>query len=186
MTAATETSVTTQVYRVYIKAAPQAVWDAITKPEWTEKYGWGGRVEFDLRAGGAYTGYTNEAMRSMGAPDVAVDGEVIEVDPPRKLVQSYRALWSDDVKRQGTSRVTWEIEPVGDSCRLTVTHDRRMVKPDEAQAFRIGVGGRQCVAFRSLKPEFRTAFLGHQTFDECLIGWLNPAAREVEAWLRIE
>ena len=50
-------------------------------------------------------------------------GENIEVDPPRLLVQTFQALWSDDVKSEGTSRVTWEIEPIGDSCRLTVTHD---------------------------------------------------------------
>jgi uncharacterized protein YndB with AHSA1/START domain len=52
------------------------------------------------------------------------EGENLEVDPPRRLVQSFRALWSDDVKREGTSRVTWEIEPIGDSCRLTVIHDQ--------------------------------------------------------------
>jgi uncharacterized protein YndB with AHSA1/START domain len=52
------------------------------------------------------------------------EGENLEVDPPRRLVQSFRALWSDDVTREGTSRVTWEIESIGDSCRLTVTHDQ--------------------------------------------------------------
>src|SRR5207244_7131912 len=51
------------------------------------------------------------------------EGENLEVDPPRRLVQTYRALWSDEVKSAGFSRVTWEIEPVGDSCRLTVVHD---------------------------------------------------------------
>ena len=51
------------------------------------------------------------------------EGENLEVDPPRRLVQSFRALWSDDVKAEGTSRVTWQIQPVGDSCCLTVTHD---------------------------------------------------------------
>jgi uncharacterized protein YndB with AHSA1/START domain len=55
--------------------------------------------------------------------DIA-EGENVEVDPPRRLVQSMTALWSDDVKAVGTSRVTWEIEPVGTSCRLTVTHDQ--------------------------------------------------------------
>jgi uncharacterized protein YndB with AHSA1/START domain len=52
------------------------------------------------------------------------EGENLEVDPPRKLVQSFRALWSDAVKNEGTSRVTWEIEPIGDSCRLTIIHDQ--------------------------------------------------------------
>ena len=53
-----------------------------------------------------------------------VDCEVLEVDPPRRLVQSFRALWGEEVKSEGTSRVTWEIEPVGDSCLLKVTHDQ--------------------------------------------------------------
>jgi uncharacterized protein YndB with AHSA1/START domain len=52
------------------------------------------------------------------------EGEKLEVDPPRRLVQSFTALWSDEIKAEGTSRVTWEIEPVGDSCRLTLTHDQ--------------------------------------------------------------
>ena len=52
------------------------------------------------------------------------EGENLEVDPPRRLVQSFRALWGEDVKGEGTSRVTWEIEPVGDSCLLKVTHDQ--------------------------------------------------------------
>jgi len=67
MTTKTETAVTTQVYRVYIKATPQAIWDAITKPEWTEKYGFGGRVEYGLRPGGAYRVPTTEAMKKAGA-----------------------------------------------------------------------------------------------------------------------
>ena len=85
---------TTQVYRVYIKATPQAIWDAITKPEWTERYGFGGRVEYELRPGGSYRVPTTEAMKRAGAgmgistPDVMVDGEVIEADPPRRLVQT--------------------------------------------------------------------------------------------------
>jgi uncharacterized protein YndB with AHSA1/START domain len=58
-----------------------------------------------------------------GVIDIA-SGENLEVDPPRRLVQSFNALWSDQVKSEGTSRVTWEIEPVGTSCRLRVTHDQ--------------------------------------------------------------
>jgi uncharacterized protein YndB with AHSA1/START domain len=58
-----------------------------------------------------------------GVVDIAA-GENLEVDPPRRLVQSFNALWSDDVKAAGTSRVTWEIEQIEDSCQLTVTHDQ--------------------------------------------------------------
>ena len=76
------------------------------------------RVDSDWTPGSRY---------EVRAPGVGIDiaeGENLEVDPPRRLVQSFTALWSDDVKSEGTSRVTWEIEPVGDSCRLTVTHDQ--------------------------------------------------------------
>jgi uncharacterized protein YndB with AHSA1/START domain len=66
MTTTTETTVTTQVYRVYIKATPQAIWDAITKPEWTERYGYGGRAEYDLRPGGSYRAFASEAMKRPG------------------------------------------------------------------------------------------------------------------------
>jgi uncharacterized protein YndB with AHSA1/START domain len=62
-------------------------------------------------------------MGPNGNPAIG-EGVNLEVDPPRRLVQSMVALWSDDVKAEGTSRVTWEIEPIGDSCRLVVTHDQ--------------------------------------------------------------
>jgi uncharacterized protein YndB with AHSA1/START domain len=124
MTTTTQTSVTTQVYRVYIKTTPEAIWDAITKPEWTEKYGYGGRGEFDLRPGGAYRGLTSEAMRSTGAPDLGVDGEVIEVDPPRRLVQTFRMVMDDDMAAEGFTRLTYEIEQIdGGVTKLTVIHD---------------------------------------------------------------
>ncbi len=124
MTTMTETAVTTQVYRVYIKATPEAIWDAITKPEWTEKYGYGGRAEYDLRAGGTYRGLASEAMRSMGAPEVAVDGEVVEADPPRRLVQTWRMLMDPEMAAQGFTRLTWEIkEGNGGVSQLTVTHE---------------------------------------------------------------
>jgi uncharacterized protein YndB with AHSA1/START domain len=130
MTTSTGTTVTTQVYRVYIKATPQAVWDAITKPEWTQKYGYGEIAEFDLRPGGAYRGITSDAMRKAGAdngftvPDVGVDGEVIEVDPPHKLVQTWRMLMDDTMAAEGFTRLTWEIqERKGGLSRLTITHE---------------------------------------------------------------
>jgi len=124
MTTMTETKVTTQVYRVYIKATPQAIWDAITKPEWTDRYGYGGRVEYDLRPGGAYRALTSEAMRSMGAPEVAIDGEVVEADPPRKLVQTWRMVMDEETTAEGFTRLTWEIEErEGGVTRLTVIHD---------------------------------------------------------------
>jgi uncharacterized protein YndB with AHSA1/START domain len=124
MTSTTSTTAITQVYSVYIKATPQAIWDAITKPEWTEKYGYGGRAEFDLRPGGAYRGFTNAAMRQAGAPEVGVDGEVLEADPPRKLVQTFRMVMDERMAAQGFTRLTYEItEGKGGVSKLTVTHE---------------------------------------------------------------
>ena len=115
---------TTQVYRVYIKTTPQAIWDAITKPEWTERYGYCGRVDYDLRPGGTYTGYSSDGMRAMGAPEVAVDGEVLEADPPRKLVQTFRMVMDPAMAAQGFTRLTYEIEERKNGVtRLTLTHE---------------------------------------------------------------
>jgi uncharacterized protein YndB with AHSA1/START domain len=129
MTTTTEPGTTTQVYRVYIKATPEAIWDAITKPEWTERYGYGAIAELDLRPGGVARAFPGEAMRREGAergfpiPDVVVDGEVIEADPPRKLVQTWRMLMDPEMAAEGFTRLTWEIEEGdGGVTKLTVTH----------------------------------------------------------------
>ena len=107
-----------KVFEIYIKATPERLWEAITNTEMRRKYNFGAGVESDWTPGSRYQGV------SPLAPAAIWEGENLEVDPPRRLVQSFRALWSEDVKREGTSRVTWEIEPIGDSCRLTVTHDQ--------------------------------------------------------------
>lgn len=97
-----KTRVTTQIYEIYIRAAPQAIWDAITTPEWTAKYGYRGLAEYDLRPGGAYRGRATPEMVSMGMPEVPIDGEVVESDPPRKLVQTYRFLFTTPRRRKGS------------------------------------------------------------------------------------
>src|SRR5229473_7936743 len=107
-----------KVFEIYIKTTPERLWEAITDPEIRSKYNFGMRQNTDWKPGSRYE------MTAPNAPMVLGEGENLEVDPPRRLVQTMRALWSDDVKREGFSRVTWEIEPVGDSCRLTVTHDQ--------------------------------------------------------------
>lgn len=123
MTTMTEAKIV-QVYRVYIRATPEAIWTAITDPEWSNRYGYGGRAEYDLRPGGTYRGLTNEGMRAQGAPEVAVDGEVIEVEPPRKLVQTWRMAMDPGLMAEGFTRLTYEIEPTdGGPTKLTVTHD---------------------------------------------------------------
>ena len=107
-----------KVFEIYIKTTPERLWEAITEDELRAKYNFGVGVTSDWTAGSSY-----EASHPAGATPIAA-GENVEVDPPRRLVQSFNALWSEDVSAEGTSRVTWEIEPVGDSCRLTVTHDQ--------------------------------------------------------------
>jgi uncharacterized protein YndB with AHSA1/START domain len=107
-----------KVFEIYIKTTPELLWEAITDSEMRQKYSFGVGVEADWTPGSRY-----EASHAQAGVAIS-EGEVIEVDPPRRLVQSMRALWSDEVKTEGFSRVTWEIEPVGDdSCKLTVTHD---------------------------------------------------------------
>ncbi len=124
MTTVAEKRTTTQVYRVFIKAKPQAIWDAITKSEWTERYGYACPVEYDMRPGGSYRSFANEPMKGHGAPDVIILGEVVEADPPRRLVQTWHPVWDPQSAAEPATRVTWEIvEQEGGVCRLTVTHD---------------------------------------------------------------
>ncbi len=107
-----------KVFEIYIKTTPERLWEAITDPELRAKYSFGVGVASDWSPGSSY-----EAAHAQAGIAIS-EGENLEVDPPRRLVQSFTALWSDDVKSEGTSRVTWEIAPVGDSCQLTVTHDQ--------------------------------------------------------------
>jgi uncharacterized protein YndB with AHSA1/START domain len=105
-----------KVFEIYIRTTPERLWEAITDPDIRSKYQFGTRVASDWSPGSRFE------MRA--GPMLLGDGENLEIDPPHKLVQTIRALWSDDVKREGTSRVTWEIKQVADSCCLTVTHDQ--------------------------------------------------------------
>jgi uncharacterized protein YndB with AHSA1/START domain/DNA-binding transcriptional ArsR family regulator len=107
-----------KVFEIYIKTTPERLWEAITNPELRRKYSFGVAVETDWTRGSRYKGV------SPMSPTPIVEGENLEVEPPHRLVQSFRAMWSDDVKSEGTSRVTWEIEQIKDSCRLTITHDQ--------------------------------------------------------------
>ncbi len=123
MTTMSETK-TTQVYRVFIKATPEAIWDAITKPEWSARYGYGALNEYDLRPGGRYSGKASAELQAMGMPEEVVDGEVIEADPPRRLVHTWRFLWSEEIAAEGPTQVAFDIQEIGNGvCSLTVTHE---------------------------------------------------------------
>jgi len=124
------TTQTTQVHRIYIKTTPEAIWDAITKPEWTERYGYTGLVDFDLRPGGAYNVRATEEFRTAaearGAklPEIIIDGEVQEADPPRKLVHTFRMLMDEEMAKEPATRITYEIKDHGNGlCSLTLTHE---------------------------------------------------------------
>jgi uncharacterized protein YndB with AHSA1/START domain len=106
-----------KVFEIYIKTTPERLWEALTDPEQRAIYNFGVGVRSDWTPGSRY-----EAS-SPQAPGLLWEGENLEVDPPRRLVQTFTALWSEEIKAEGPSRVTYEIEPVGDSCRLTVIHD---------------------------------------------------------------
>ncbi|HEY5708677.1 MAG TPA: metalloregulator ArsR/SmtB family transcription factor [Solirubrobacterales bacterium] len=107
-----------KVFEIYIKTTPERLWEAIVDDETRQRYNFGVGVRSEWTPGSGYEGFHPGAGIAIAA------GENLEVDPPRRLVQSFNALWSDQVKSEGTSRVTWEIEQVEDSCRLTVTHDQ--------------------------------------------------------------
>ena len=107
-----------KVFEIYIKTTPERLWEAITNSEMRSKYNFGAQIKSDFKVGSHYE------QSHPGNNGLLGEGENLVVEPPRRLVQSMRALWGDDVKAEGTSRVTWEIEPVGDSCRLIVTHDQ--------------------------------------------------------------
>lgn len=106
-----------KVFEIYIRTTPERLWEAITDPEIRAKYNFGATIHSDWTPG------SRLELGSPTAGGLLGEGEVLEADPPRRLVHTMVALWSDEVKSEGASRVTWEIEPIQDSCRLTVTHD---------------------------------------------------------------
>lgn len=105
-----------QVYEVFIRATPQAIWEALTSGALTPHYYYDSKLEGDWRAGGALRYLTRDGH-------VMLDGEVISCDPPNKLVTTFRAHWNSAFSRDRPSRVTWEITPLGAMCKLTLVHD---------------------------------------------------------------
>jgi uncharacterized protein YndB with AHSA1/START domain len=107
------------VYTIYIASTPEKVWQALTMAEFSRKYFFGNSVAVDLKIGGTFIVRT---------PDGAlhISGEVIECDPPRKLTVTFNVNWPELIEKLGSTLVTYDIEPVGDAVRLTMTesHDR--------------------------------------------------------------
>lgn len=107
-----------KVFEIYVKATPERVWEAITDPETQAMFNFGAAMHSDWTQGSSWR------MDHPGADRPLASGDNVVVDPPHRLVQSRDTTWSDAAEQQGTTRVTWELEPVGDSCRVTVTHDQ--------------------------------------------------------------
>jgi uncharacterized protein YndB with AHSA1/START domain len=105
------------VYEVYIRTTPQKLWQAITDPEISRHYFYGGAQTSDWKPGSSYALYDPDDKVNM------LDGKVLEADPPRKLVHTFHALQDEGVRSDRPSRVTWQIDQVGEVCKLTVIHD---------------------------------------------------------------
>jgi uncharacterized protein YndB with AHSA1/START domain len=119
----TMTAQTTQVYSVFIRATPEQIWDAITKPEFTQQYFFGAHIEL------------RDSRRFCAVGEAAWDEEVFEADPPRRLVHGWIAGYDADMAAEAESRVTWEIEPQdGGITKLTVVHDQLEGAPKTAES----------------------------------------------------
>ncbi|CAD5991735.1 protein of unknown function [Agreia sp. COWG] len=107
-----------KVFEFYIRSTPQALWRAITDSEIRSVYNFGNTIDSDFTEGSSYVQSNPRSNAPLG------DGVNLVVDAPRRLVQTMVARWSPEVEAEGSTRITWEIEQVEDSCRLLVTHDQ--------------------------------------------------------------
>ncbi len=100
------------IFATYIRTTPAKLWDALTNPEMTKHYYYASEVHADLRVGGRFYYTGPDGVENL-------DGEVLEIDPPRKLVTTFKALWAPEGE---TTRLMYEIEQMGEVCKLTMTH----------------------------------------------------------------
>ena len=123
----TMTAQTTQVYSLFIRATPEQIWDAITKPEFTSKYFYGSHVDSTFEPGSPFNSWSPDHSQ------LWVDGVIEEAEAPTKLSHTWRALYDEETAGEEFSRVTWEIEPgEGGVSKLTVVHDRLEGAPKTA------------------------------------------------------
>jgi len=125
----TMTEQATQVYSVFIRATADQVWDAITKPEFTEQYFYGSRIESTYEPGATYSGFSSDGSTQL------VEGEVVEAVAKERLVTTWHATWAPELAAEPASRVTWELETAGDGVtKLTVVHDHLEASPKTAES----------------------------------------------------
>ncbi|MBG0567747.1 SRPBCC domain-containing protein [Actinoplanes aureus] len=121
---------TTQVYRIWIKSTPEKIWTAITDPEWNARYGYAAPQFYELKKGGRYYSTATQEMKDFAAangfeiPETIVEGEILEVEQPRRLVQTWRMLMDPSTAGEPFTTLTYDIEDSGPGvCRLTITHE---------------------------------------------------------------
>jgi len=171
----TDTTVaTTQVYRVWIKASPERIWEAIVDPEWSRRYGYAAPNFYELKPGGSFHSVANQGMKDFAQangfemPDTIVDGEVIEAEPPRRLVQTWRMLMDPRSAAEPFTTLTYEIEDSPTQpgvCKLTVTHqlaDAPVTAAMVAGSDEAGAGGGWAWVLSDLKTLLETG----KTFGE--------------------
>jgi uncharacterized protein YndB with AHSA1/START domain len=124
MTVLTQEDLVVQGYRIFIQATAQDIWDALTRPAWTQKYGYRALVKYDPRPGGIYLAYASGRRNWHRTQDLIISGEVLEVEPPWRLVQTWRLMFDTQAAAEPATRVSWEIqEGQPGLSTLTVTHD---------------------------------------------------------------
>jgi uncharacterized protein YndB with AHSA1/START domain len=126
----TITPTATQVYQLYIRATPEQVWQAITDPEMASKYFFGAQVEpGPIEVGAHRRSWSPDHTQLWG------DHEILECDPPRRLVHTWKSLYDEELAAEDESRVAWEIEPAdGGLTRLTLVHDKLENSPRTAES----------------------------------------------------
>jgi len=112
------------VYQVFIRTTPERLWQAITDGELTKRYFYGTRFEGELVRGSLYRYWMDDGT-------IAVEGHIVEIDPPRRLVMTWQFQYDPELKAEEPSRVTWEIEQHGPTCLLRATHDLLGPKTEE-------------------------------------------------------
>jgi uncharacterized protein YndB with AHSA1/START domain/DNA-binding transcriptional ArsR family regulator len=116
-----------QVYQIFIRATPEQVWDAITTPEFSAQYFYGSRVQTTAKSGSPITHYSSDGKSLWG------DDVIVESDPPRRLVHTWRSLYDPELAAEAASRVTWELDAQpGGVTKLTVVHDELEESPKTA------------------------------------------------------
>jgi len=124
MLAGIQDLLTVRVHRIFIRATPEEIWDALTRPGWTQKYGYRAAVQYDLRPGGLYLAFATGAARLREPRDVLMDGEVVMAEPPWRLVQTWHAAFDAAATAEPETRLSWQISEDGAGiCTLTVVHD---------------------------------------------------------------